>query len=211
MVVKLLTLNLCDDCTTHELPETEAVTGYELAINGEPPLRILLCARCDLIWSPFIELVRTMGQSVTPAVSSTPRGKSRATPKAIETAERELPAVPQAEKPKKPVRYLVCPLAADHHDGEPARILYDSRNMHADQGHDKRMWEIRWEDPDGILKAFCTEHPLCKENHVGFPSKAALSQHIVYLRDRYTKEVSGANTPPERTDEHNSDITAHDN
>lgn len=215
MVRKLLTLDLCDDHAIKELPDTQAVVEHQLTINGGPLRRILLCARCALIWEPFIELYRMMGQDITPAPTPVAPKKARAKTKAIEPAEppaQESPALlgEEQEKPKKLKQYVVCPLARDHKTGAPSKVLYGSRNMHADQNHNMRAWEIKWEDPDGFLKVPCTEHPLCKENGMAFPSKAALSQHIVFLRDRQVKEVSNASTSPERADEQDSDTAAND-
>lgn len=211
MVRKLVTLDLCDDCTSNELPDAQAVVEHQLTIDGGPLCRISLCARCALIWEPFIELYRMMGQEIAPAATPVAHRRARVGTKAIEPAEpaaQESPALPG--KPKKPREYVVCPLAADHKTGAPSRVLYGSRNMHADQNHNMRAWEIKWEDPDGILKVPCTEHPLCKENGMAFPSKAAVSQHIVYLRDRQVKEVSNTSTSSERTNEQDSDTTTAD-
>lgn len=211
MVRKLITLDLCDDCASHELPDTQATVEHQLTIDGGPLRRILLCARCALVWEHLITLYTTMGQDIAPAATPVAPKKTRSRAKAIEAAPQpEAQEPPALEAPKKPKFHLVCPLAEDHATRAPARVLYSSRSMHAD-GHGLHSWDIKWEDPDGFLTHPCTEHAACKENGMAFPSRAALAQHIVYLRDRRVKEVSGARTPTERTDGQDSDTTSYDN
>jgi hypothetical protein len=62
--------------------------------------------------------------------------------------------------------------------GKWRRIAYSNRNSHAELVHRQaRIWEIRWEDPDGILAVPCEAHAECMKTGLSFCSKAGLLQH----------------------------------
>lgn len=199
MVRKLIVHDLCDDCDFHELPAVPAVVEKVVTIDGGPPRRVLLCPRCAVTWQTFIDVYKERGQEVEPASFS---GPSRKKPKAVKAAKpKELDQAPAEQEPAeepdarlKDTRRVRCPLPHPSTQGGPLDVTYSSRGTHAKMLHQRHVWEIKWEDPQNILTAFCTEHDFC--HNVGFTSKQGLKQHIVFLRN---------NPPPQAGSQEESD------
>jgi hypothetical protein len=205
MVRRLVTQDLCDDCSYHELPEASAVVELQLAINGDKLRRVQLCPRCAIIWQPLVEVYQKMGQNIDVKPVEAPVKRSAAKqvkePGAKELASSAKPAEKTATKkrgPGRPKLQIVCPLPHPTQGGGKQTIAYNDRNSHVDQcHHGYKPYEVEWEDPNRILKVFCTEPP-CKR--LGFTSDRGLAQHARMHRSPKTLTADDS-TPPERPDE----------
>lgn len=176
----------CDPCDLHDLRGVTAVATHVLAIDGGPLKKIDVCARDEVLFQDFLHLYTVSGRE-EPTTPPAPAKKRQA--KAVEAPQqKELGTAPasQPDAKKKPVKekvHVLCPLPHPSTGGTPMRVDYSNRSTHAQMVHNgAHVWEIKWEDPDGILKAFCTEHAAC--NGIGFTKKAGLSQHIVAMRGK---------------------------
>lgn len=203
MVRKLIVEDYCDGCDHLDLPAPFAAVEHTLTVDGGPLRRVQLCPRCAIVWEPLILVYKERGQDVETAPKETPAKRAAKKPrakavKAAKSKELEPPAplaqeqtVAEADeqapagKPKKPRQYLMCPLTHKSGDG-PRRVVYGDRNSHADVLHDHaRIWEIRWQDPDGILPRddegnplhACDAHAECMETGLAFTSAVGLKQH----------------------------------
>ncbi|MYW05192.1 hypothetical protein GT354_44355, partial [Streptomyces sp. SID3343] len=93
------------------------------------------------------------------------------------------PAAPPAPAPaaaeNRPKPSVLCPLPHPSADGGPLRVTYAHRGNHADMvHHGARIWEIEWEDPDGILTSPCAAHEPCLEHHLSFTTPKGLTAHV---------------------------------
>lgn len=190
MAQDIQVITTCDPCDLHDIRGVTAVASHVLAIDGGPLKQIDVCARDEALFQEFLRIYTVSGREMETAAASAPARKRKA--KAVETSQQkeleEAPVSqpdtkPAAKKPAKEKLFVLCPLPHPSTGGGPMRVEYSNRGTHAPMVHDgAHVWDIEWQDPDGILKAFCTEHAAC--NGIGFTSKAGLSQHIVYMRNR---------------------------
>lgn len=177
MVTRVVVETLCDDCLHHGITDVPASGTHTVAIDGGPPRKVSLCARCEHVWQPLIAVYTEQGQDI----KEEPKPKPQETKKPVKKeAPKQLEAVKAPEKKGAPEKKrIVCPL--DHlSTGGPMEVVYEDRNTHADMvHHGKRIWEIRWGDPHGHFQVYCYEHDFC--SGLGFTSKRGLTQHIRYL------------------------------
>lgn len=181
----------CDPCDLHEIRGVTAVATHVLAIDGGPPKALDVCSRDEVLFQEFLRLYRESGREVETAQTAKPVKKRK--PKAVNAPQRkELEEAPASqpdgqepaaqEEPAKEKQFLLCPLPHVSVQGAPLTVNYRSRSTHASMVHNLHVWEIKWEDPDHILKAFCVEHPFC--NNIGFTSTQGLKQHSVAMRSK---------------------------
>lgn len=172
-------IEVCDPCNQHHIPNAEASEKHVIAIDGRPAMEVDVCPRDEAIFQEFVRLFVDCGREIPPPVqeAAPPKKKAKAV-KAAKPKELEPPAAEQApdSKPPKAKLQLVCPLAHPSEGGGKRRVSYVDRSSHTDQCHNgMKAWEIEWEDPDGILKVFCTEGS-CKR--YGFTSERGFTQHV---------------------------------
>lgn len=174
---------LCDPCDQTNLTGIKAVSTHLISIDGMPPMEVDMCARDEA----FFMRVYASGRALPPPPPE-PKAPAQKKPKAPKAKELEKATEKTAEKPaKKAVEKaatedkprLLCPLGHSSKNGAPMMVTYASRNTHASVLHKVPVWEIAWEDPEGILKAFCDASEMCIQNKVGYTSKQGLTQHIV--------------------------------
>jgi hypothetical protein len=158
----------CDWCDLFDLPDEPAVVSRVLALDG-PPRTVDLCGRCDVELAR-LRVLYDRGRDL-PDDSRRPAAARRSV-----TAEPTAASEPVAEdRPKPTVR---CPLPHPSADGGPLRVTYAHRGNHADMVHSARIWDIEWEDPDGILTSPCVAHEPCLEHHLSFTTPKGLTAHI---------------------------------
>jgi len=180
MVRRFITQELCDDCIHHDIHDVPAIVEYVLVVNGDKLRKVQLCARCDLIWQPIIAVYQQQGQEVDiPSERSAPKAAKKRKSQAVTAAKpKELapaPEEPAAEGDTTQHLHIVCPIPHPSEGGGKRRIRYSDRSSHVDQCHEGiRIHDIKWEDPDGILKAFCERHP----TPLGFTSERGVKQHV---------------------------------
>jgi hypothetical protein len=186
--------SVCDWCDLHGITDVPATTGHLLALDG-PPRRVDVCPRCDTLLDDLAELYER-GQDLPPAgppASSRPAVRTRSVPtdQAVGTARtgttRRAIAGPRTSPEDgdtttstgepSPARVL-CPLPHPGAGGGPTRVSYAGRSSHADVVHDAKVWEIRWEDPDDILRHPCIAHRECATGDLRFISAKGLKNHI---------------------------------
>lgn len=186
MVRRLITQDLCDGCLFLQLPPAEAVTEHIAVIDGGPLRRVMFCAHCAKAPLPFITIYTEYGQDVEISPSPPQRaGRSTKKSKAVKASKpKELENTHSTDSEPTAKKQIVCPLPHASAQGGPLRVTYAGRVTHAGTHDGAKVWDIAWQDPDGILTAFCTEHEMCVKNNVGFTSQRGVNQHIVAERDK---------------------------
>lgn len=181
MARRLVTLDICDDCTHNKIPNVPAVGQHVLSIDGQPLRRVQLCMRCEVIWEPFIAVYEQQGQDVEPPPSETPPKKAakKRRPRAVPADKpKELEKAPAEPAPDKRHLLVWCPEPHPTKNGHGTPVSYETRNTHAENVHNgAKVWEIKWGDPEGILKARCESHAECMKTGLSFTSKQGLAQH----------------------------------
>lgn len=87
--------------------------------------------------------------------------------------------LPSDQAAAKPRQYIWCPEPHKSKGGKGMRVAYGDRNSHADMCHEgARMWDIPWEDPDGIIEVYCTSHAECMKSGIGFTGATGLRGHV---------------------------------
>lgn len=174
-------LSLCDPCDDHKLPGMRAATSHTLSIDGGPMVELDFCVRDEASFQEVIRLYKEYGRPVpvAPVPQSTqPKKKAKAVkkPKELEQAPAEKPP---AEKPAaKEKQYVRCPLPHSSTGGAPKVVAYTDRGTHADMVHDHaKMWDIAWEDPDGVLDYPCDVHTECMKTGLSFATSRGRAQH----------------------------------
>lgn len=77
--------------------------------------------------------------------------------------------------------HIICPLPHRSASGGPLSVRYGNRGTHAKMCHDDaKVWDIDWEDPDGVLTEYCTmgDCTTANPNGLGFKSPRSLEQHL---------------------------------
>lgn len=171
----------CDWCKLLGLGVVEAAHEHMLAVDG-PVKRFELCSQHDLALKEITVLYQKFG--VDP--DDKPRRNVSAKKAIAEQAELgeadrgELTALaeePKAKKKGKPKETVFCPLPHRDANGSGKRIAYADRTSHADLVHKLKIWEIKWEDPDGIMAEICTAHKECSAIGLGFKNSRSVSMH----------------------------------
>jgi hypothetical protein len=159
----------CDWCDLLGMQRVPAVRTRVIAVDG-PGRRVDICRRCDLLLADLEELYRSKGQELPldAAQKAASKGEARELDGAAKPGSRE-----RADK-----QYLVCPLPHKGPRSGPRRVAYADRDAHAAQVHDLRMWDVTWEDPDGILAVSCDAHQECRNSGLRFTSLRGKNNHI---------------------------------
>jgi hypothetical protein len=194
---RLLTIETCDWCKKLGLEDVEAERSVHLGIDG-PPKRFEFCQLHLLQLEPLLELCQDEKFGVDESLKPKRRGQQKQQQELepspwINAREPEQPTqlevVPaesekQEEPTEKPSKYqkdvwVVCPLPHPTQKGGPKRVRYSIRATHAEKAHDGlKLWDIRWEDPDGVFTVKCEAHAECEKTGLGFTSELGLKQHI---------------------------------
>lgn len=184
-------VQVCDPCNRLDIPNAEAVTTHLVSVDGGPLKEVDVCARDEEIFQQFLrDFIDGAREVPGPETEPAPAVKKRK-PKALKAAEpKQLEKPPAEDPPEKKKQFLVCPLPHSSTKGGPLTVDYNNRGTHAQMVHGVHVWEVPWQDPDGILKVTCTEHDFC--NGLGFTAKQGLSQHIVALRKKKPATEEGA-------------------
>ncbi|WP_406290062.1 hypothetical protein [Embleya sp. NBC_00896] len=165
----------CDWCDLFDLPDEPAVVSRVLALDG-PPRTVDLCGRCDVELARLHALYDRGRDLPDEPRRDRAGGRARAGTEAVAPAGPEAGASVAEVRPKPTV---LCPLPHPSADGGPLRVTYAHRGNHADMvHHGSRIWDIEWEDPDGILTNPCTEHEACSAHHLSFTTPKGLTAHI---------------------------------
>lgn len=167
----------CDFCKKLGLTEVRANHHHKLSIDGGPEKRMDLCDRCELDFGVLVAVYHDEAQE-----PPSQQQQERLAAKSKRATKVPAPE-PEAPDPAEKAR-VICPLAAEHHEGTASLILYHSRGMHANKIHNCPPNQIAWEDPDGFLKFPCDEHEDCRKTGYSFPSKTAVVRHVASLKNR---------------------------
>jgi hypothetical protein len=178
----------CDPCDHDGYRNIDAVDTVRVTINGGPLKDIDVCARDKEGFRRLLAIYDEYGQPVETRKSAPVRELP---------AVKEEPKAIEAPKPKKDTKAgkkragkntkaesgteltVICPLPHPSKNGEPQRVVYSTRNTHVKQCHPGvNFCEVKWGDPDGILKFPCTAHKECVASGMSFKSAAGLTQHM---------------------------------
>lgn len=204
MAQKVIQSHTCDDCEDHEDYDVPAPHQHVLSINGGPFKQLDFCGPSDrAVMRRVIELYEKRGAEL-PLPPQEPRSiEPQVVPEERQAAE-EVPPPPTAKKsppkkaavrpspkqssPKAPAKKtpakspkpkIWCPLPHKSQHGAGMRVAYDDRNSHADMcHHGAKLWDITWEDPDGIITVYCTSHAECMAKGIGFMEERGLRIHV---------------------------------
>ncbi|MFE6739749.1 hypothetical protein [Streptomyces tubercidicus] len=170
----------CDECDWIGLEGVIAVVRHVIAIDG-PPKKFDLCPQHDHAFQPYIHLYKERGASEEDqprrqkALASPQKAESKEKPSSKKSGNKE----PGKEKSAREKLYVVCTEKHPMSDGGHKRVSYTGRGSHADIVHDgKKLWDIKWEDPDGVLTAPCRVHKECMETGLAFSSQKGLGAHM---------------------------------
>lgn len=177
---RLVLVAFCEPCH-HNGIEVQAVTAQNLSIGRGPVKELDLCDSCNRnLMAPLLKAYEACEQE-----PPTPKQQERLAKKAEKKPSApELPAAPPPveTKPTKAssAGKLICLLDHPTTGDGPKAVDYEQRGQHMKQCHPEfeNFSGTRWEDPNGILKEFCTAHKSCLTNEIGFTSVRGLSQHI---------------------------------
>jgi hypothetical protein len=177
MAVDLKTVLLCDPCLKHGIPSVPAVATHTISIDGGPVKALEFCMRDEVDFEEFFRLYQEAGRVVEVPKKKEPKATRKRKPKAIEPP-KEAEQLPIEDEAKQEPPTLICPKIHPS-TGGPMRVKYSARGTHAKGVHEgAEVWDVLWEDPDGILTAFCREHAACRANNLGFTTGQGLKQHI---------------------------------
>lgn len=196
MAVKVTHDHTCDDCEHDRLYDVSAPHQHVLSINGGPFKQLDFCSPSDrVVMSRLIELYEERGRELTPEPKEQPAPPAKAKRRKPVAARKPkaIPAPAQApeeqkhqeekedDKPPEAKKRLTiwCPEPHKSKGDRGMRVAYEDRNSHADMCHDgAKLWDISWEDPDGIITAYCTSHAECMKAGIGFTSETGLRIHV---------------------------------
>jgi hypothetical protein len=185
-------IDTCDPCEKLlEIEGMPADRSITIAINDGPAKRIEVCTQHLHMLKPILDMYDQCGldESFKPKRRGTNKKQEDPEPAAsLDTEEPpqprqlEMASAPEPEqdpsKHKKDV-WVVCPLSHPTENNGPKRVRYSIRNTHADKVHGGlRLWDIAWDDPDGVLKVKCEVHKECLKTGLGFTTGHGLTQHI---------------------------------
>lgn len=160
----------CDRCDLIGLAGVPAIARHVIAIDG-PPKKFDLCPQHEHALRPYIVLYKERGAGEE---DEPRRQKALAAPQKAEDKKKS-----GKDKPAKEKLYVVCPLPHSSLGGKPKRVAYQGRSTHLDVVHEgKKLWDIEWEDPDGILTAPCRVHKECMETGLAFTSEKGVGVHV---------------------------------
>lgn len=167
----------CDRCDRDlGLEGVPAVARHVIAIDG-PPKKIDLCLQHEHAFQPYIHLYKERGASEEDqprrhkALAASPKVESKEQPDSKKSGTKG--------KSAKQKLYVVCTEKHPASGGGHKRVSYAGRGSHADIVHDgKKLWDIEWEDPDGVLTAPCRVHKECAETNLAFASEKGLGAHV---------------------------------
>jgi hypothetical protein len=198
MARKEILESVCDPCGLDELGDTPAHAFLVMSINGGPHKHFDLCGRDEKFFMDHVvRLYNESGvelpgqQTKAPAKKepvkeleqapvqdeTLPAPKKKAAPAKTKKKTEEEPA-PEAKENKEKL-YVWCAEPHKSKKGTGKRVAYGGRTGHAGMCHEgAKVWEVKWEDPDGIITAPCTSHEQCMSVGLGFTSTHGLASHI---------------------------------
>jgi hypothetical protein len=219
MAEKVTHSRTCDDCEDDGLPDVEAPRQYAISINGAPFKLLDFCIPSDrAVMSRLVKLYEERGVELPPKPA--PEEKPARKSVTSQRKPKELTAPAQSKEPaaKKPSREkktderirqhitkdddkrargaVWCPKEHPQKNGAGSYVVYANRPSHAEQCHKgAKVWDIKWEDPDGILTVPCTSHAECLNTGLLFKNKAGLTTHInTCALPRIDNQPSGGKT-----------------
>lgn len=181
----------CDPCNHDGMPDITGHATRVISIDGMPPVEVDLCGRDNRLVSWLREVCEQEGRPTAGKEERLARAADKVKEvtarrsKELGTAPPPKPAA-DAKKPKKrgnkndPDKiWLFCTESHPSEGGGPRKIAYGDRNSHVSQCHEgKKMWDVKWDDPDGHLKYPCNAHAECRNTGLSFTSAQGLAQHI---------------------------------
>lgn len=178
----------CDPCDHDGYRNIDAVDTVRLAINDGPSKDIDVCARDKEGFRRLLTIYDEYGQPV--------ETRKPAPVRELPAAKEEPKKAIEAPKPKKDTKAgkkraarntkaesgteltVICPLPHPSKNGQPQRVVYSTRGTHTKQCHPGvNYWDVKWGDPDGILKYPCTAHKECVASGLSFTTNTGLVQH----------------------------------
>lgn len=168
--------------------DDEPATKQRIIPLGAVPRRVDVCDHCDLmpmwrqledLW-PWLSVVWEHGVDIEEP-KATRQPVPEPVPEPVPVPE-PAPAVQAIEPPKKGKStkdklYVICPRNHYRKEG-PQRVLYDSRNSHADNTHHVKVWDIEWKYPGGTEWFPCEVHKECLAVKLRFPSLLSVVRHM---------------------------------
>lgn len=174
-------IDTCDPCEHAELSDVEAVETHVITKDDGPAKEYGFCQHCVRRYQDFFEMLTLGGREIKPVPPKEPKKPS--TPKKVQTQEQPaLPSAPEEtgkkQAPPKEKQFVRCPLPHPTQGGGPLLVAVTGRPQHAKSSHQRmKAWEIRWEDPYGILEYPCITHEACLKTNYSLPSKLSINGH----------------------------------
>lgn len=184
MAVKIVQGHTCDDCAEDDL-DVPALRSYAISIDGRPFKQLDFCGPSDrAVMSRLIQLYEERGAELPPKPEKKPVKKAAVTrkePKELERAPEQKPPVSKEKETKKDPDTVWCPLPHGK-EGAGKAIAYRHRPGHAVDVHGLEPWEIKWDDPHGILKVPCTAHAECRKTGLAYRNDHGVWLHVQKCR-----------------------------